>query len=394
METVNLLNVGLHNISQSRLLASLEAGGVVFTPNLDHLSKLQTDASFFAAYQEATYRICDSQILYLFSRWLGTPIVEKISGSDLLPAFCEFYRDRPEIKLFLLGGAPGVAAIARERINEKTGREMVVAAHSPSFGFENDPEECQEIVNIINSSSANALAVGLGAPKQEIWIHRHKHQLENIKIFLAVGAAIDFESGNRDRAPKWMSHVGLEWLHRLLLEPKRLWKRYFIDDLPVLWLLCLQKLGMYRPPQFDLMPTAEDKSLIPVYYQLEQAGLISARELEAALKLQQQQRHLSLGEILVRQGWLSRQTVDFFSQKLSRSPQEPLHECFRQAGLLDSDRFASIMQQQQSSGESFEEIALNRGWLKQQTVDFFREWYGHRGCEPKLLEVRRSIHRS
>jgi N-acetylglucosaminyldiphosphoundecaprenol N-acetyl-beta-D-mannosaminyltransferase len=250
MSKVNLLNVSIDNLSIIELLERLKAGGIVFTPNVDHLAKLQKDEDFYQAYSGATYRVCDSQILLYASKFLGTPIKEKISGSDLFPAFYSYYGEDRTVKVFLLGAAKGVAKAAQERINNQVGREIIVGTYSPSFGFENDEQECLEIIQRINSSGANVLAIGVGAPKQEKWIMKYQNLLTNIKTFLAIGATLDFEAGNKKRAPKWMSQLGLEWLHRLFSEPQRLWKRYLVDDFPIFWLILLQKLNSYKKP-FD-----------------------------------------------------------------------------------------------------------------------------------------------
>ncbi|NER31345.1 MAG: WecB/TagA/CpsF family glycosyltransferase, partial [Symploca sp. SIO1C4] len=87
---------------------------------------------------------------------------------------------------------------------------------------------------------------GVGAPKQEKWICKYKSKLPQIKIFMAIGATIDFEAGNINRAPKWVSEVGMEWLYRLLSEPQRLWKRYLVDDPLFFWLILKQKLKLYK----------------------------------------------------------------------------------------------------------------------------------------------------
>lgn len=248
MNKVNLLNISIDNLSKFELLKKLERGGIVFTLNVDHLMKLQTDSEFYQAYRTATYRVCDSQILMYASRLLGTPIQEKISGSDLLPDFYNYYKQNEKIKIFLLGAAEGVAKQAQKQINCKVGRKIVVDAYSPSFGFENNEEECLRIINRINNSKATVLAVGVGAPKQEKWILKYKDKLQNIKVFLGIGATIDFEAGHKKRAPKWMSEIGLEWLHRLLSEPQRLWKRYLLEDFPFLWLILKQKFNLYKKP--------------------------------------------------------------------------------------------------------------------------------------------------
>lgn len=245
MKQVNILSISIDNFSMSEILEKLKLGGVVFTPNVDHLIKLQKDKDFHNIYNSADYRVCDSQVLMLAAKFLGQPLREKISGSDLFPAFYWYYRHDRNVKIFLLGGPPGVAEQARRKINAKVDRELVIDSYCPPFGFEKDEKECQRIVNLINKSGATVLAVGLGAPKQEKWIYDYKDQLENIKTFFAIGATIEFEAGHRQRAPKWVSIAGLEWLFRLLLEPKRLWKRYLVEDLPFLLLVLKQKFNFF-----------------------------------------------------------------------------------------------------------------------------------------------------
>ena len=243
MDKVTILNVDIDNVTEAEVLKHLDQG-VVFTPNVDHLLLLKNDPEFFQVYETADYKLCDSKILYYVSRFLGTPIKEKISGSDFFPSFCQFHKDNEDIKIFLLGAKEGVAAQAQENLKAKLGREIIVGAHSPSFGFEKNAEECQQIIEKIKNSGATVLAVGVGAPKQEKWIHKYKDQLPNIKIFFAIGATLDFEAGNKKRAPKWVTEIGLEWLHRLISEPKRLWKRYLIGGPLFCWLILKQKLHL------------------------------------------------------------------------------------------------------------------------------------------------------
>lgn len=240
-ERVEILGVEIDNVSQRQFLAELTRG-VIFTPNVDHLMKLQDNREFRDAYRQADYKVCDSQILMYASKLLGKPLKAKISGSDLLPLFCDYHQNNPEITLFLLGGATGVAKQAQANINARIGRDIVIAAHSPSFGFEKNEAECQAIIDIVNTSGATVLAVGVGAPKQELWIAKYRSQMPGVKIFMAVGAALDFEAGNKPRAPQFWSDLGLEWMYRLISEPRRLWKRYLLDDLPFFVLLLKQKL--------------------------------------------------------------------------------------------------------------------------------------------------------
>lgn len=250
MKKVKLLNVWIDNLSKAEFLEQIQQG-VVFTPNVDQLMKLQRDQNFLNAYNSADYILCDSQILMFAAKFLGTPLKEKVSGSDFFPAFYEYHKRNSDIKIFTLGGKKGVACKARDEINSKVGRQIIVGCHSPSFGFEKNEQECLEIVEIINRSNATVLAIGVGALKQEKWIYKYKDRLPNIKIFLAVGGTIDFEAGTIERAPKWMSNAGLEWLFRLSMEPTRLWKRYLVEDLPFSWLILKQKFNLYRQPFSD-----------------------------------------------------------------------------------------------------------------------------------------------
>ena len=245
MKSVNILNVSIDNLSLLELLKKLKVGGVVFTPNIDHIMKLQKDPSFYHIYHQADYRVCDSQLLMMAARFLGQPIKEKISGSDLFPAFYRHYQHDEEVKIFLLGGAKGTAELARQNINAKVGREIIIDSYCPPFGFEKDEAECAKILKLINNSGATVLAVGVGAPKQEKWINKYKSCLDNIKTFLAIGATIEFEAEYRTRAPKWISQAGLEWFYRLIQEPKRLWKRYLLEDIPFFFLILKQKLNLH-----------------------------------------------------------------------------------------------------------------------------------------------------
>ncbi len=249
MKRVNILNITINNLSQDELLKELEnEGGVVFTPNVDHLMKIQKDREFYEIYHESDYRVCDGQILFWMLKLLGKPVKEKISGSRFFPAFYQYHKDKKHTKIFLLGAAPGVAIKAQRNINRKVGRNIVVDTYSPYFGFEKDKSECDYIIERINNSGANVLAVGMGAPKQEKWIIRYKQFLTSINTFLAIGASIDFESGHKSLAPKWISDAGLETPYRLLSEPRRLWRRYLVEHPPFFYFVLQEKLKLYKNP--------------------------------------------------------------------------------------------------------------------------------------------------
>ena len=244
---VRILNTKILSVTQEELLINLKSG-VLITPNLDHLVKLQIDKEFYNIYQKAEWVICDSKILYLTSKLLKYPLPEAIPGSSFFTAFYNYHKNNPNCKIFLLGAMDGVAETAMNKINEKVGREIIVGAMSPSYGFEKILEENELIYRAINESGANVVLVGVGCPKQEKWIFAHKDKMPKVDIWMALGATIDFEAGNIKRAPQIYQKFAMEWFYRFLKEPKRMFKRYFIDDLKFFWFFGKQLIGIYRNP--------------------------------------------------------------------------------------------------------------------------------------------------
>jgi len=242
-----ILNCRLHNVTREELLEKFTYG-VLMPTNVDMVMKMQKDREFYDCFYDAEFRVNDSQVLRFASIFLGHEFRDTVCGSDFFPMFYLHHRDNRDVTIFLLGAKEGVAHEAMERINNKTGRRMVVGCYSPPFGFEKDEVECRRIVDMINASEATVLAVGLGAPKQEKWVFLHKKQLRNVSRILCIGATIDFEAGKISRAPKILRSIGMEWMYRLFQEPNRLWKRYLIHDLPFIWLLFKQRLGIYKNP--------------------------------------------------------------------------------------------------------------------------------------------------
>lgn len=247
LKSVNVLNARLLPVTLPELLEQFTHGLVVFH-NLDTLGKLQRVEEFANVCHGAEFSVADGKMVVYAARFLGHPVPAKISGADFLGAFCERHGDDPEVRVFLLGAGPGVAAKAARHINTRIGRDIVVDVHSPSFGFEADAAECDEIVQRVNRSGATVLVVGAGAPKQELWIARHRHLMPTVSRFMAVGATLDFEAGAVPRAPHWMSEHGLEWLFRLGHEPRRLWRRYLWECPQVLGLVMRDRVGSYENP--------------------------------------------------------------------------------------------------------------------------------------------------
>ena len=244
---MRFLNIDIRDVTSEELLQQLKQG-VLITPNVDQMVKLQKDKEFYDIVNKAEWIVCDSKILYLFSKLLRHPLKEAIPGSGFFPQFYMRHKDDEECRIFLLGAMDGVADKAMENINKKVGRKIVVGAYSPSYGFEKKQEENEAIYKMINESGANVVLVGVGCPKQEKWIFAHKGKMPGVDIWMALGATIDFEAGNVKRAPKIFQKLAMEWFYRFLMEPKRMFRRYFIDDVQFFWYFVKQLLGFYKDP--------------------------------------------------------------------------------------------------------------------------------------------------
>jgi N-acetylglucosaminyldiphosphoundecaprenol N-acetyl-beta-D-mannosaminyltransferase len=200
----------------------------VVTPNVDHVVLLHEHAGLRSAYAHAGMVLADGWPVVAAARLLGKRLPERVAGSDLVPALLEAM-DRGESKrVFLLGAAPGVADRAAQNIQARWPSLHIVGTYSPALGFEARPADNKNILDLISVAQPDLLVIGLGAPKQELWVHEHRHRIE-AKLAICAGATIDFLAGEKNRAPRWMRRTGLEWLHRLITEPRRMAKRYLRD---------------------------------------------------------------------------------------------------------------------------------------------------------------------
>jgi exopolysaccharide biosynthesis WecB/TagA/CpsF family protein len=249
-DRVKLLNVAVDDITMDELLATFREG-LLLTLHVDMIMKLQRDRAFHDILPQFDVVTCDSQILYWASKVLGTPLRARVSGSDFFPLFYSKYRDDPAVTIFLCGGKPGIAERARQQINARVGREMVVGVDAPPFDYEERPGEVDRMIARINESRATVLLVGLGAGRQEKFLVRYRERMPHVRTFLPLGGTIDYEAGTLERPRSWVTNAGLEWLYRLLREPRQRWRRYIVHQPPVLWRLLQQRLGRYRDPFAD-----------------------------------------------------------------------------------------------------------------------------------------------
>jgi N-acetylglucosaminyldiphosphoundecaprenol N-acetyl-beta-D-mannosaminyltransferase len=215
-------------LSRVEQLVAKGEGGSVFTPNVDHVVLADEDADLRSAYSRVSLSLADGMPMLWASRLLGKPLPEKVSGSDFVPLLLERAAERGW-RVYFLGGAPGVAKLARDKLRERLPRLDVVGVAAPRID-PGDPLEVRDrLVDRVRATGPDLVLVALGAPKQEVWIDGARDALRPA-VLLGVGASLDFVAGTVARAPRWMSNSGLEWLYRLSREPRRLWRRYLVRD--------------------------------------------------------------------------------------------------------------------------------------------------------------------
>lgn len=216
----------------------------VVTPNAQHILLLQKDAEFRKIYQSALLSVPDGVPLLWAAKFLGTPLNGRVNGTDLFERLCAVASTKG-LKIFLLGGRPGAAEQASAILQERYPGLKIIGTYCPPYGFESDSLELSQINTAIKTAAPDILFVGLGAPKQEKWIYANYKQL-NVPISIGIGVSFELVAGMVTRAPIWMQNRGLEWLFRLIVEPKRLWQRYILGNPLFMWLVIKQKLGLSK----------------------------------------------------------------------------------------------------------------------------------------------------
>ena len=248
MSRMKFMNTEIDNLTMGETLQAVDQliqenkSAYVVTPNVDHIVQLETSKELQDVYNNASLILTDGKPLLWIAKWYGTPIKEKLSGSDLFPLLCDMAAKKG-YKMFFLGAAEGVAAKAAKNLAKRYKGLQVVGTYSPPFGFENNEDEMDKIKKMIKKVEPHILVVGLGCPKQEKFMYHYCKEL-GVPISFGLGASLDFEAGNVKRAPKWMANHGLEWLFRITQDPKRMAKRYLIDDTKILRLALKHKNSM------------------------------------------------------------------------------------------------------------------------------------------------------
>jgi N-acetylglucosaminyldiphosphoundecaprenol N-acetyl-beta-D-mannosaminyltransferase len=235
-ETTSIMGLPFHKLDHTSLIRLfLEAvrernGGWIVTPNLDILRQFTRSSDSRELIMDASYRVADGQPIVWASRLGGNPVPERVPGSDLVLSLPEAAA-RAGVSVFLLGGNPGVAAGAAARLEADWPGLEPVGYYCPPFGFQDDPAELERIKEAVHDANPGLVLIGLGFPKQERLIRLLRPEMPET-WFVGVGISLSFLAGEQPRAPAVLQRLGVEWMHRLVQEPRRLFKRYVMDDLP------------------------------------------------------------------------------------------------------------------------------------------------------------------
>lgn len=215
-----------HVISESRV----GHGGWVATPNTDILRQIRNNPEALTLVQKASLRVPDGMPLIWASKIRGNPLVERVTGSSLIFTLTEAAA-QTGFSVYLLGGEHGVPQTAGKNLARRYQGLKVAGTDAPPFGFDKSSTGMSAVLRRLQDAAPNIVFVGLGFPKQERVICELAPLLP-ATWFIGCGAAIPIAAGAVPRAPVWMQRSGLEWVHRLLVEPRRLTARYLLHDLP------------------------------------------------------------------------------------------------------------------------------------------------------------------
>jgi N-acetylglucosaminyldiphosphoundecaprenol N-acetyl-beta-D-mannosaminyltransferase len=234
--SVTLAGVRLDAITEAQCIAHIldeldaRRGGMLVTPNLDHLHRSTKDLAFAALVAEADLVVADGMPLVWASRLQATPLPERVAGSNLITTLSGAAAARGR-SIYLLGGSEGTAEGAAKVLREKFPNLNITGTFYPPQGFEHDAKQMANIVTGLGAARPDIVYVALGSPKQEKLIARLRPILPDA-WWVGVGNSFSFLCGDVQRAPRWMQVSGLEWVHRLCQEPRRLFKRYIMNGLP------------------------------------------------------------------------------------------------------------------------------------------------------------------
>lgn len=245
-DKVNIIGTGISNISLAETIGTFngwidknEKKRVCITP-VNCLLWAKDNEQLRQIYNSADLTLCDGVPLLWAARMLRTPLKERVTGLDLLPRYIKECYLR-NYSMFFMGAGEGVADALKKKCEDLYPGIRVKGTYSPPFANRFSDAENAKICSMINQAAPDVLWVSLTAPKQDFWIYEQLKNL-NVHIAIGVGGAFEVTLGSIQRAPVFMQKAGLEWLYRLIKEPRRLYKRYLLEAPRFIPLLIKQKL--------------------------------------------------------------------------------------------------------------------------------------------------------
>lgn len=246
---VNILGVGISAIHMEDALSQISQWidnrerHYVSVCNVHTVMECHRDPQMRRAVNGAGMATPDGMPLVWLGRKKSGRDVRRVYGPDLMLALCQLSARRGYSHYFY-GGAEGIPELLAERLKARIPGLEVAGGYSPPFR-PLTPEQDARIVSQINAAHPDIVWVGLGTPKQDLWMASHRDRL-TAPVLIAVGAAFDFHAGRKKQAPRWMQRSGLEWLFRLVTEPRRLWRRYLVYNPLFVTLVLLQAVGLRK----------------------------------------------------------------------------------------------------------------------------------------------------
>ena len=209
----------------------------VVTVNAQFVQLARKEARFADLIRRAELSVADGVPLVWASRFLGEPLPERVNGTDLMVRLCEVAANNGN-SVYFLGGLPGAAEMAAEKLQQRFPGFRVAGIDCPSFGFDSDSVLDEAASDRVRQAQPDLVLVALGCPKAEYWIQQHLHL--PAKVMVGVGGSFELVAGITKRAPLIFQKSGCEWLWRLIMEPRRLWKRYFVGNAVFVYLFLQQ----------------------------------------------------------------------------------------------------------------------------------------------------------
>lgn len=238
-DSVELLEMRIDRVTGEEAVRHLVAsreGGCVLTPNLQHLREFRRSPAVAAAYRRCELVVPDGMPLVWASRLQGTPLPDRVPGSDLIFSLSEAAAEVGR-SLFLLGGSPGTAQQAGEELSRRYPQLRVCGTHCPPPGFERSSREMAEIANRVAAVNPDLVYIGLPLEKQLVVMEALRKAVPRAWQ-VGLGVSFSFVTGDVRRAPEPIQRLGLEWLYRLSQEPRRLVRRYLLEGIPFFfWLM-------------------------------------------------------------------------------------------------------------------------------------------------------------